>query len=148
MLASGYVMLKTGYGQLYACRKKTRQGAVQCGTITPGWYSAMWTLATATDGWSYIRDRWQTSEWSILKDPSGLCTMQPNVQNGWYSAVWKLVNPVTAPSSVTTGVLEWLQPVNRMQYRPTRPCISQSGGRYSILCGCNSGLPVMNRLLL
>ncbi len=100
---SGYVMLKNRSTGNYM-HVENQTGAVQCGTITPGWYSAMWTLATATDGWSYIQNRWQTSEWIHLEGLTGYAQYS-NVQNGWYSAMWKLVNPVTAPSSVTTGVL-------------------------------------------
>jgi uncharacterized protein YjdB len=91
---SGYKLLKNrSTGNLM--HVENQNGAVQCSAANASWYSAMWTIAPATDGWSYIQNRWQTSDWIHNENQVGYA-QYANIQAGWYSAMWKLVNPATA----------------------------------------------------
>ena len=96
---SGYVLLKNRGSGRYM-HVENQNGSVQCSTISPGWYSAMWLIPAATDGWSYIQNRWQPSQWIHLENLLGYAQYS-GAQTGWHSAMWKLVNPTT-----TTGARE------------------------------------------
>jgi glycosidase len=75
---------------------ENQNGSVQCGVIGSDWYSAMWTIANATDGWNYIQNRWQPNEWIHIENLLGYA-QYANPQYGWYSAMWRFVNPVVCP---------------------------------------------------
>lgn len=89
----GYYLLKNrATGNLMNVENQT--GNVEATTANTTWYSAMWQTATATDGWSYIQNRWQTTEWIHLENQTGFAQYS-GAQTGWYSAMWQFVNPVT-----------------------------------------------------
>lgn len=89
----GYYLLKNrATGNLM--HVEDQNGNVECTTANATWYSAMWSSAAATDGYSYIQNRWQTSEWIHIENQTGLA-QYAGPQTGWYSAMWQFVNPVT-----------------------------------------------------
>ncbi len=90
---NGYVLLKNRGSGRYM-HVENQNGAVQCGTINTSWYSAMWAIAAATDGWNYIQNRWQPSQWINIEGQLGYAQYS-GAQAGWHSAMWKFVNPVT-----------------------------------------------------
>jgi glycosidase len=101
---AGYVQLKNRATGNYI-HVENQNGAVQSGPITLSWYSAMWAVATATDGWSYLQNRWLPAEWINLEGLQGYA-QYTGAEAGWYSAMWKFVNPVTvAPSIVSQAVI-------------------------------------------
>ncbi len=101
---SGYVLLKNRSSGKYI-HIENQNGSVQCSTITPGWYSAMWSIAAAPDGWNYIQNRWQTSQWINIEGLLGYAQYS-GAQAGWHSAMWKFVNPITGlMASVSTSTL-------------------------------------------
>ncbi|MBB6110036.1 Glycosidase [Mucilaginibacter lappiensis] len=90
---NGYYLLKNrATGNLM--HVEDQNGNVECTTGNTTWYSAMWSTATATDGWSYIQNRWQTNEWINIEHLTGYAEYA-GAQAGWYSAMWQFVNPVT-----------------------------------------------------
>jgi glycosidase len=91
----GYFLLKNrATGNLM--HVENQNGNVQSTTGDPTWYSAMWSIPAATDGWSNIQNRWQTSEMIHIEGLTG-SAQYSGAQAGWYSAMWKFVNPVTGP---------------------------------------------------
>lgn len=89
---------------------ENQNGSVQCTAGNTTWWSAHWTIAAATDGWSYIQNRWQGSEWIHVENQLGYAQYS-GPQSGWYSAMWKFVNPVSArlantTAQTNTGVME------------------------------------------
>lgn len=101
---SGYVLLKNrSTGKLM--HVENQNGSVQCDVANATWYSAMWSIAATGDGWNYIKNRWQTSEWIHLENMLGYA-QYANPQTGWYSAMWQFVNPVTArPVNAASSVV-------------------------------------------
>lgn len=99
---NGYILLQNRSTGNYM-HVENQTGAVQCSGITPGWYSAMWTIAAATDGWSYIQNRWQPSEWIHIENLLGYAQYS-GPQAGWYSAMWQFINPQTGLPARTTTV--------------------------------------------
>ncbi|WP_158798865.1 alpha-amylase family glycosyl hydrolase [Pedobacter sp. L105] len=92
---SGYYLLKNrATGNLM--HVEDQNGNVEATTANTTWYSAMWSTAAATDGWSYIQNRWQTNEWIHIENLTGFA-QYAGAQTGWYSAMWQFVNPVTVP---------------------------------------------------
>lgn len=73
---------------------ENQNGTVEATTADATWYSAMWTITSAGDGWSYIQNRWQTTEWIHVENQLG-SAQYAGAQAGWYSAMWQFVNPVT-----------------------------------------------------
>jgi glycosidase len=71
-----------------------QNGNVEATTANTTWYSAMWSSATATNGYSYIQNRWKTNEWIHIENQTGFA-QYAGPQTGWYSAMWQFVNPVT-----------------------------------------------------
>jgi hypothetical protein len=61
----------------------------------------MWTIATTGDGWNYIRNRWQSSEWIHIENLLGYAQYS-GPQTGWYSAMWQFVNPAVVNNTVST----------------------------------------------
>jgi glycosidase len=107
--ASGFVFLQNrSTGNYMFVENQT--GYVQCGTINTTWYSAMWSIADAGSGYSYIQNRWQANQWIHIQDLLGYAEYA-NAQTGWYSAMWQFVNPTTvsaispALSSATAATL-------------------------------------------
>ncbi|RFM27059.1 Ig-like domain-containing protein [Deminuibacter soli] len=101
---SGYILLQNRSTGNYM-HVENQNGAVQCSGITPGWYSAMWTVAAATDGWSYLQNRWQPSEWIHVEGQLGYAQYS-GVQSGWYSAMWQFINPQTGQAARTGGTVQ------------------------------------------
>lgn len=95
---SGYIYLKNRATGNYI-HVENQNGAVQSSTISLSAYSAMWTVASATDGWSYLQNRWKPAEWINLEGLSGYAQYS-GAEAGWYSAMWQFVNPVTVPATV------------------------------------------------
>ncbi|HTI07524.1 MAG TPA: alpha-amylase family glycosyl hydrolase [Puia sp.] len=99
----GYVQLKNRSTGNYM-HVENQNGSVQCGAIQASWYSAMWTIAATGDGWNYIENRWQPSQWIHIENLLGYAQYS-GAQTGWYSAEWNLVNPVigtaTTPSQLS-----------------------------------------------
>jgi glycosidase len=99
----GYIQLKNRATGNYI-HVENQNGAVQSGVITPSWYSAMWSVAVATDGWSYLQNRWLPTEWINLEGLQGYA-QYTGAETGWYSAMWQFVNPVTVtPSAISSKV--------------------------------------------
>jgi hypothetical protein len=82
---------------------ENQSGYVQCGAVNTSWYSAMWTIAATGDGWNYIRNRWQSSEWIHIENLLGYAQYN-NPQTGWYSAMWQFINPTIVNKVVSTGI--------------------------------------------
>lgn len=100
---NGYMMLKNRSTN-NSMHVENQNGSVQCGTIDPTWYSAMWTLAATGDGWIYIQNRWQPSEWINIEGLQGYA-QYGGVQPGWYSAMWKLVTPGMGANNARTPMV-------------------------------------------
>jgi hypothetical protein len=99
--ASGYIFLQNrSTGNYMFVENQT--GYVQCGTINTSWYSAMWSIADAGSGYSYIQNRWQANQWVHIENLLGYA-QYANAQTGWYSAMWQFVNP-TIVSAVNPGL--------------------------------------------
>jgi gliding motility-associated-like protein len=110
---SGFIYLKNrATGNLM--NVETQNGSVECNAANTSWYSAMWSLNATGDGWDYIANRWQTSEWVHIENLLGYA-QYASPQTGWYSAEWQFVNPVTVPGGMNSvyeiGVAE-VQPIN------------------------------------
>jgi uncharacterized protein YjdB len=101
---SGFVQLKNRATGNYM-HVENQNGSVQCGTVDLTWYSGMWTIAAATDGWSYIQNRWQPSEWVHIEGQVGYAQYS-GAQAGWYSAMWKLVAPGTGTAAARVDDLQ------------------------------------------
>lgn len=99
---NGYIQLRNRSTGNYM-HVENQNGSVQCGTIQSSWYSAMWSIADAGSGWSYIQNRWQANQWIHIENLLGYAQYS-NVQTGWYSAMWQFVNP-----TVGTAVVQGLQ---------------------------------------
>ena len=84
---------------------ENQTGAVQCATITLGWWSAQWSQETAEGTWVRFRNRWQTGNMIHVENQTG-SAQYGGAQNGWYSAQWQLV-PVSA-SRFGTGEGQFL----------------------------------------
>jgi uncharacterized protein YjdB len=90
---SGYFYLKNrATGNLMNVENQT--GTVQSNAANTSWYSAMWQTSATGDGWNYIQNRWQTTDWIHIQDLNGSAEYG-GAQTGWYSAMWQFVNPVT-----------------------------------------------------
>lgn len=94
---SGYIYLKNRATGNYI-HVENQNGAVQSSAISLSAYSAMWTVASATDGWSYLQNRWKPAEWINLEGLSGYAQYS-GAETSWYSAMWQFVNPVTVPAA-------------------------------------------------
>ena len=91
----GYYVLKNrATGNIMHVENQT--GTVQATAGDATWWSAMWSTPAATDGWSYIQNRWQTSQIINIENLTEFAQYS-GAQTGWYSAMWKFVNPVTGP---------------------------------------------------
>ena len=101
-LGNGYVQLQNRSTGNYM-HVQDQNGSVECGAIQSVWYSAMWAIAAAGNGWDYIENRWQSSEWVHIQDLLGYAEYNAP-QTGWYSAMWQFVNPTTG-SAVTPSLL-------------------------------------------
>jgi hypothetical protein len=102
---SGYIQLQNRSTGNFM-HVENQNGAVQAGTIQASWYSAMWTVATTGDGWNYIENRWQPSQWVHIEGLLGYAQYS-GAQTGWYSAMWNFVNPVTgAAGAALTPALQ------------------------------------------
>jgi len=96
----GYIYLKNrATGNLM--NVETQNGSVECNVANTTWYSAMWSLNATGDGWNYIVNRWQTSEWIHIENLLGYA-QYASPQTGWYSAEWQFVNPVTVPGGMNS----------------------------------------------
>ncbi len=116
---------------------ENQNGSVQCGAIGQGWYSAMWAIADAGSGWSYIQNRWQPGQWIHIENLLGYAQYS-GAQSGWYSAMWQFVNPVTArmitgpvAGVTTTGSLNgtvqlYPNPVQGKQFHLLVPGLQQN----------------------
>ncbi len=94
---NGYVLLKNvGSGRYMHVENQT--GTVQCTTINPEWYSAMWNIAGAGSGWSYIQNRWQSGQWINIEGLTGYA-QYTGAQTGWHSAMW-IFEPVSSAQRV------------------------------------------------
>ncbi len=94
---SGYVYLKNRSTGNYM-HIENLNGSVQCGAITLGWYSAEWSLVTASSPWVYLENRWQTSDWIHIENLLGYA--QYGSASGWYSAEWQFVNGTIKSSEI------------------------------------------------
>jgi glycosidase len=97
---TGYVYLQNRATGNYM-HVQDQTGAVECGSIQPSWYSAMWSIADAGGGWSYLENRWQANQWVHIEHLLGYAEYA-GAQTGWYSAMWQFVNPVTVSSTDRT----------------------------------------------
>lgn len=152
---SGYVLLKNRASGNYM-HVENQNGSVQCGAITPGWYSAMWSMPAATDGWSYIQNRWQPAEWIHLENLLGYAQYS-GAQTGWYSAMWKLVNATTttlareaplSPNTIeeTATVRVFPNPVTDGYFNITLPA-TQVGQPVTVNVRDLSGRLVMQKII-
>lgn len=96
---NGYVFLKNKATGNYM-HVENQNGGVQSSSISTTWYSAMWTIAAAGSGYSYIQNRWQTSEWVHIENLLGYAQYS-GAQSGWYSAMWQFVAPASAAASLS-----------------------------------------------
>jgi len=94
---SGYVYLQNRATGNYM-HVQDQTGYVECGSIQTSWYSAMWGIADAGSGWSYLQNRWQANQWVHIEHLLGYAEYA-NAQTGWYSAMWQFVNPTTVSST-------------------------------------------------
>jgi len=91
---SGYVYLKNrATGNMM--HVEDQNGAIEATTGNPVWYSAMWSIASTGDGWDYIENRWQTSDWVNIQNLAGYA-QYASAGSGFYSAEWQFINPVVS----------------------------------------------------
>ena len=97
-VGGGYYQLKNrATGNLM--HVENQNGSVQCSAIDPAWWSAMWSLPAATDGWLYVQNRWQPSQRINIEGLTGYAQYS-GTQAGWHSAMWQFVNPQSGKRSV------------------------------------------------
>lgn len=94
---NGYSLLKNRATGNYM-HVENQDGTVQCSAISTSWYSAMWTIAAAGNGYNYIQNRWQPTEWVHIENLLGYA-QYIGPQTGWYSAMWQFVTPAAATTS-------------------------------------------------
>jgi len=89
--SSGYVYLvNLGTGRMM--HVEDQNGAIESTTGNPSWFSAMWSVVSTGDGWNYIENRWQTSDWVNIQNLAGYAQYS-GAAAGFYSAEWQFVTP-------------------------------------------------------
>lgn len=66
-------------------------GKIQSGAVGPLWWSAMWKIDNAVDGWSYIKNRWQPNQWIHIENTNSYAEYN-NSTPTWWSVMWKIEN--------------------------------------------------------
>jgi len=98
---NGYYYLENlGTGNLM--NVEDQNGAIEADAGNTTWYSAMWTFDTTGDGWDYIENRWQTSDWINIQALAGYAQYSGS-STGFYSAEWQFVNPTNVSMANRTA---------------------------------------------
>jgi gliding motility-associated-like protein len=88
---TGYVYLvNLGTGNMM--HVEDQNGAIEAGIGNPVWYSAQWSVVSTGDGWNYLENRWQTSDWINIQNLAGYAQYS-GAAAGFYSAEWQFVTP-------------------------------------------------------
>lgn len=64
-------------------------GTVQAAGGDSSWWSADWTLETIDSNYSWIRNRWQSSQYIHVENQTGFA-QSGNIDKNWWGSQWKL----------------------------------------------------------
>jgi gliding motility-associated-like protein len=88
--STGYILIvNRGTGNMM--NVEDQNGAIEATVGNNTWYSAMWSVVSTGDGWNYLENRWQTSDWINIQALAGYAQYSGSA-TGFYSAEWQFVN--------------------------------------------------------
>ncbi|RYY04232.1 MAG: hypothetical protein EOO53_02605 [Gammaproteobacteria bacterium] len=84
---------------------ENQTGTVQAAGGDASWYSADWTLETIDSTYSWVRNRWQSTQYMHVENQTGF-VQAGTVDKNWWSTQWRFeaVTSGTASSSSKTSV--------------------------------------------